>query len=147
HSAMPSATPPSGTSVAAAGIAPPARSPATEPTCGAAAGLEDAGSGAAAAQLPSGLTRSSGATGPLGPSEKFLAVAIEPEPSSRDNRLLTGFENHPASERSVSLMLFRLPQPPTASAMSAAPVSASFDLTSRRTKINIPGSNFSPAPS
>src|SRR5579875_1100461 len=108
-----------------AGIGAPARSPATEPTersavggsgAASAAAVARAGSGAAdasAAQRPSALTRSSGATGPLGPS-RMSSFRLPGVAHSGASKTRSGFENMPLYVSASSSEL--LEQPAAASA-------------------------------
>lgn len=113
--------------VVAAGIAPPARSPATEPTArsagadgsGAAGdGSADCASAAAGTvQLPSALTISSAPTGPCGP--RLIPLLLVGRAQSGLANSSTGLENQPPSFWSSNTRAAPV-QPPTPSAAAQA---------------------------
>src|SRR5581483_6015567 len=100
HSVMPSATPPLKVGIGGAAPSGSSRSMRAGSVAGAAAtgwaggataaGPEGAGSGG---QLPSALTNSSGATGPVGPS--WMRVVLRPVAQSGASNALNGFDSAP----------------------------------------------------
>jgi hypothetical protein len=136
--------------VVAAGIAPPARSPATEPTArsAGAGGSVAAGDGSAAcasaaagaAQRPSALTISSAPTGPCGPRlTPLLAVGRAQSGLPKKSR---GLENQPPSFLSNTCAEFWQP----ARTRAAAQASTTLRWARKCDKPAVPRLTYLPVP-